>query len=145
MLQGVGLALLRYALAPSIAFLLVFAFVLWLEAWELLLRPEGPGGPPHTMIFLAFWIGLAAAPGYLRGCWVVAHDVSVRPLQACWILISIVSGLFLALVGGVMSLFTIVLGIAGFAGAGSAMWLLKDFLPFMKRATPPSAAAPPNL
>jgi hypothetical protein len=44
-----------------------------------------------------------------------------------------------------MSLFTIVLGIAGFAGAGSAMWLLKDFLPFMKRATPPSAAAPPNL
>jgi hypothetical protein len=32
-----------------------------------------------------------------------------------------------------------VLGIAGFAGAGSAMWLLKDFLPFLKRATPPSS------
>jgi hypothetical protein len=70
---------------------------------------------------------------------VVARDVSVHPLQACWILISIVSGLFLALVGGVMSLFTIVLGIAGFAAAGSAMWLLKDFLPLVKRATPPAS------
>ncbi len=53
-------------------------------------------------------------------------------------------GLFLALVGGVMSLFTIVLGIAGFAAAGSAMWLLKDFLPFVKRATLLASEAAPN-
>ena len=143
MLQSVARTLLQYALAPSIGLLLLLGFIFWLGPGTL--PDSAKTGPIGIMISLAVWVGLAAAPGYLRGCWVVAHEVSVRPLQACWILVSIVSGLLLALVGGIMSLFTIVLGIAGFAAAGSAMWLLKDFLPLVKRATPPSSEAPPNL
>jgi hypothetical protein len=141
----VGLALVKYAFAPSGAMSALLAFLLYLDdGWQLLL-PNSKGGSPATMIFLAFWVGLVAAPGYFRGCWLVAHGVSVRPLQGCWVFVSIVAGLVLSLVGGLMSLFTIVLGIAGFAAAGSAMWLLKDFLPLVKRATPLASETPPNL
>jgi hypothetical protein len=124
----------------------LLAFLLYLDdGWQLLLLPNSKAGPPGTMIFLAFWVGLVAAPGYFRGCWLVAHGVSVRPLQGCWVFVSIVAGFVLSLVGGLMSLFTIVLGIAGLAAAGSAMWLLKDFLPLVKMATPPTSGARPNL
>ena len=121
------LAFIKYLMFPAGAMCTLLAFVVWLDGWDLLLFPEDRD-PYATVISVSFWTGLAAAPGYLRGFWIIARSEEAGAAQSVWVVASALAGFAVSLIGGVMSLFTIVFGFVGLAAAGSSLLLLWDFL-----------------
>ena len=117
---------IKYLMFPAGAMCTLLAFVVWLDGWDLLLSPED-GDFFATVISVSFWTGIAAAPGYVRGFWIVAQNESVGTAQSAWIAGSALAGISVSLFGGIVSLFTIVFGLVGFAAAGSSLQLLWDF------------------
>jgi hypothetical protein len=125
------LSLLKYVAAPAVAMLAVVPFVIASRSWGDLntFSDRALAAWP----FVPFWFGLASSPGYLRGWWIVHRQMHVGLLERYWILLSIVTGLASAVLGGLASIFTVILGILAFGAAGSAAWLLMDAIMLFRR------------
>lgn len=120
---------------PSVTICALVSFLVWVNAWEWLVSPPAEGRPFTILICGAFWGGLASAPGYIRGARLVATNRAANAAERAWVLSSVSAALLVCLVGGIMTLTTIVFGFLGLASAGSATRLLVDLLRAQRSAS----------